>query len=42
MLKYLIVNENYKIISKAKLYSTKDLTSKSMSEGFILYKKVCI
>lgn len=37
-----LITENYKIISKGKVYSTKELTSKSISEGFIVYEKLSI
>lgn len=32
----------YKIISKGTAYSTKELTSKVISEGFIVYEKLSI
>lgn len=38
--KHGLVDENYKIISKGKAYSTKKLTSKVISEGFIAYEKL--
>jgi len=38
--KHGLVNENYKIISKGKAYSIKELTSKVISEGFIVYEKL--
>ena len=31
-----LITENYKIISKGKVYSTKELTSKAISEGFLV------
>lgn len=37
-----LVDENYKIISKGKVYSTKELTSKVISEGFVVYEKLYI
>ena len=37
-----LVTENYKIISKGKVSSTKELTPKVISEGFIVYEKLCI
>lgn len=37
-----LIDENYKIISKGKAYSTKELTSKVISEGFIVYEKLYI
>jgi hypothetical protein len=40
--KYGLVDENYKIISKGKVYSTKELTSKAISEGFVVYENLCI
>ena len=40
--KHGLVDENYKIISKGKAYSTKELTSKVISEGFIVYEKLYI
>lgn len=40
--KHGLITENYKIISKGKVYSTKELTSKSISEGFIVYEKLVI
>jgi len=40
--KYGLITENYKIISKGKVYSTKELTSKSISEGFIVYEELYI
>jgi len=40
--KHGLVDESYKIISKGKTYSTKELTSKAISEGFIVYEKLCL
>ena len=37
-----LVDGNYKIISKGKVYSTKKLTSKVISEGFIVYEELFI
>ena len=37
-----LVDGNYKIISKGKAYSTKKLTSKVISEGFIAYEKLYV
>jgi hypothetical protein len=37
-----LVDGNYKIISKGKAYSTKKLTSKVISEGFIVYEKLYV
>ena len=40
--KHGLIDETYKIISKGKAYSTKELTSKVISEGFIVYEKLSI
>ena len=40
--KHGLIDETYKIISKGKTYSTKELTSKVISEGFIVYEKLSI
>lgn len=40
--KHGLINENYKIISKGKAFSTRELTSKNISEGFIVYEKLSI
>ena len=40
--KYGVVDGNYKIISKGKAYITKELTSKAILEGFIVYEKLSI
>ena len=37
-----LIDETYKIISKGTAYSTKELTSKVISEGFIVYGKLSI
>ena len=37
-----LIYETYKIISKGTAYSTKELTSKVISEGFIVYEKLSI
>jgi hypothetical protein len=37
-----LIDETYKIISKETTYSTKELTSKVISEGFIVYEKLSI
>ena len=37
-----LVDGNYKIIPKGKAYSTKKLTSKVISEGFIVYEKLYV
>ena len=40
--KHGLINEIYKIISKGTAYNTKELTSKVISEGFIVYEKLSI
>ena len=40
--KHGLIDETYKIISKGTAYSTKELTSKVISEGFIVYEKLSI
>ena len=37
-----LIYETYKIISKGTAYSTKELTSKVISEGFIVYENLKI
>ena len=37
-----LIDETYKIISKGTAYSTKKLTSKVISEGFIVYEKLFV
>ena len=40
--KHGLIDETYKILSKGTVYSTKELTSKIISEGFIVYEKLSI
>lgn len=40
--KHGLIDETYKIISKGTAYSTKELTPKVISEGFIVYEKLSI
>ncbi len=37
-----LIESNYKIISNNKIYPTNQLTTKNMSEGFIVYEKLII
>ena len=37
-----VINEIYNILSKGTVSSTKELTSKIISEGFIVYEKLSI
>jgi hypothetical protein len=37
-----LIDQTYKIISKGTAYNTKELTSKVISEGFIVYEKLSI
>lgn len=37
-----LIHSNYKIISNGKLYDTDELTTKNISEGFVVYKNLSI
>jgi len=40
--KHQLIDSNYKIIFNGKLYDKDELTSKNISEGFVVYEKLAI
>lgn len=38
--KHQLIEPNYKIISNGRIYETKELNSRNISEGFIIYEKI--